>query len=266
MDIYLGNNSNRFSNYFLPMANLEVQNLLSAVYAVSAFNIKDGLTRLRFQNEVKNFAQSQLDAIRSASSESLCREYLNNLRQETSYLMIQDRMLQTGQAALHATIELVKNNNVWGYVIKGVGIVLSGLQIAAGIGVGFSSIATGNVVGAAFGAMLALHGLNSMQENVDNLIRDRDDSQGFLKNGYVATAKFLGFDQKVGEIAYSGMDLTLSAYGMVKLSLKPDAWRLFRYINVDYLRNINLMTRTELAIEVYNNTMTIKSMYEMTRE
>ncbi|MCL2898721.1 DUF4225 domain-containing protein [Brenneria tiliae] len=259
MDIYLGNNGNRFSNYFLSMANLEVQNLLSTVYAVSAFNIKDGLTRVRFHNDVKNFAMAQLDAIRIASSESHCRECLNNLRQETNSLKAQDRMLRTGEATLHASVAFLKRGDVQGYIINGIGVVLGGLQVVAGLGVIAVSVASGNPVGVIFGGMLTLHGANSVQEAGENLIYKTNDSTGLLKQGYVKTAEFLGFDARVGNIAYSSADLALSAYGMIKLTLKPEAWRLFHYVNADYVRGIQKMSRIELGIEIYNDVQAIKS-------
>lgn len=79
------------------------------------------------------------------------------------------------------------------------------------------------------------------------------------KQGYVATVDFLGFDQKVGQIAYSSMDLALSVYGIVRLVQKPEAWRLFYFLNTDYVRGTKEMSIKELFIEVYSDGMAIKS-------
>lgn len=86
------------------------------------------------------------------------------------------------------------------------------------------------------------------------------------KQGYVATAEFLGFDQKVGQIAYSSMYLALSVYGIVRLVQKPEAWRLFYFLNADYVRGIKEMSRKELFIEVYNDGMAIKSISDTYNE
>ncbi|WP_147198908.1 DUF4225 domain-containing protein [Pantoea sp. CCBC3-3-1] len=250
---------NRFADYFLTMANAEANQLLAHANHLSLIYLKDGLNRLQFQDDVKAFVNAQLNIIRSGSSDEQCQNCIQNLKKENEYLTIQDRMLRAGTAAVHASVELVKKGDIWGYVINGVGVVLSGLQVIAGVSVVGASLATGTIIGTAFGGMLVLHGLNGVQESVENLIYGKSDSEGLLKQGYVATAEFLGFDQKVGQIAYSSTDLALSVYGIVRLVQKPEAWRLFYFLNTDYVRGIKEMSRKELFIEVYNDGMAIKS-------
>lgn len=259
MDNYLA--KNRFSDYFLTMANLEAQRLSNLAAKLADRHLKNAVVRSDFKDDIQYFIAHQLQTIRSAKSDTQCRQCVSNLQQERSYLDAQDRQLSMGSARLVAAAQLVEKNGVWGYVINGVGVVLSGIQIVAGFGVGFASAATGNVIGVAFGAMLVLHGFNGVQESVENLIYGTDDAEGFLKTGYIKTAKFIGFSGQVGEIAYSSMDLALSAYGLWRMSLKPDTWRLFRNINQDYVRSFKLMTKTDLTIELYNDSMAIKSIY-----
>ncbi|MFB9086225.1 DUF4225 domain-containing protein [Erwinia tracheiphila] len=187
-------------------------------------------------------------------------------KKENEYLTIQDRMLRAGTAAVHASVQLVKNGDFWGYVINGVGVVLSGMQVIAGVSVIGASLATGTIIGSAFGGMLVLHGLNGFQESVENLVYGKTDSVGLLKQGYVATAEFLGFDQRVGQLAYSSMDLALSVYGIVRLVQKPEAWRLYYFLNTDYVRGIKEMSRKELFIEVYNDASAIKSISDTYKE
>ncbi|WP_256371771.1 DUF4225 domain-containing protein [Erwinia tracheiphila] len=191
---------------------------------------------------------------------------MQNLKKENEYLTIQDRMLRAGTAAVHASVQLVKNGDFWGYVINGVGVVLSGMQVIAGVSVIGASLATGTIIGSAFGGMLVLHGLNGFQESVENLVYGKTDSVGLLKQGYVATAEFLGFDQRVGQLAYSSMDLALSVYGIVRLVQKPEAWRLYYFLNTDYVRGIKEMSRKELFIEVYNDASAIKSISDTYKE
>lgn len=260
MDNYA--NPKRFSEYYLTMANLQANQLYKTANTVALFHLKDGYARMQFQDDVKSFIDAQVSTIRSDTSDQSCMECIQNLKQEHEYLTIQDRMLRTGEAAIHASVELVKNGEIWGYIVNGVGVVLSGLQVIAGFGVMTASFATGNIVGFAFGGMLTLHGANGFQESLTNLINGTDNNQGFLKDGYIATAEFLGFDSQIGILAYSSMDIVLSLYGMSRLILKPDSWRLFRHINADYIRGIKEMSKPALAIEAYNDTLTIKSMYD----
>lgn len=257
---------NRFKDYFLTMAHADANQLLSNANHLSHLYLKDGSTRLQFQDNVKAFVNAQLNVIRSDSTDDQCQECIQNLKKENEYLTIQDRMLRAGTAAVHASVELVKNGDFWGYVINGVGVVLSGMQVIAGVSVIGASLASGTIIGSAFGGMLVLHGLNGFQESIENLVYGKTDSVGLLKQGYVATAEFLGFDQRVGQLAYSSMDLALSLYGIVRLIQKPEAWRLYYFLNTDYVRGIKEMSRKELFIEVYNDASAIKSISDTYKE
>lgn len=256
----------RFKDYFLTMAHAEAHQLLSNANHLSHIYLKDGFNRLQFQDNVKDFVNAQLNVIRSDSTDDQCQECIQNLKKENEYLTIQDRMLSAGTAAVHASVQLVKNGDFWGYVINGVGVVLSGMQVIAGVSVIGASLASGTIIGSAFGGMLVLHGLNGFQESVENLVYGKTDSVGLLKQGYVATAEFLGFDQRVGQLAYSSMDLALSLYGIVRLVQKPEAWRLYYFLNTDYVRGIKEMSRKELFIEVYNDASAIKSISDTYKE
>jgi hypothetical protein len=70
-----------------------------------------------------------------------------------------------------------------------------------------------------------------------------------MRDGFEGSAEFLGFDRKVGLLAYQLVDLSTSYYGMFKLTLKPDAWRLYRYLAPDFMRQVTTMSRTALAIK-----------------
>lgn len=62
-------------------------------------------------------------------------------------------------------------------------------------------------------------------------------------------------------MAYGSVDLGLSAYGVGRLILKPDAWRLFRYVRTDYVRGYENSSKAALTFEVVSDTATVNSMY-----
>jgi len=256
---------NKLSTYFLTMANIEAQRLYSKATEACFIHLRSGFTQMAFLDDIKRFIDTQLSTIRSVSSEKECQECLKNIQDVHKNLSIQDQMLRSGYAALHASVQFVKNGDVWGYIVNGVGVVLGGMQMVAGFGVAAASFATGNIIGVGFGAMLVLHGANSTQEGFKNIINHTDDAQGFLKKGYVAGAQFLGFDKKTGEIAYTSMDLLLSAYGMGRLVLKPDTFHLYYYLGSDYVRGIKDMTRLDLGIEIYNDYGALQNLYDETK-
>ncbi|WP_230957763.1 DUF4225 domain-containing protein [Pantoea ananatis] len=95
---------NRQSSYFLTMASLEANHLVNVATSLSQFHLKDALVRLKFQDEVREFSRSQLQTIRTATSDDKCQECIQNLKQETQNLKIQDRMLRTGEAVVSSDL------------------------------------------------------------------------------------------------------------------------------------------------------------------
>ncbi len=114
----------------------------------------------------------------------------------------------------------------------------------------------------AAGTLLVIHGLNGLQESATNLSQNRNDTTGFAKKGYIATAEFLGFDPKVGKIAYNVMDLSLSGYGVMRQVVKANAWRLFRFIPSDFVRNYKKMSNTALTIEATGDAISVYNLRE----
>lgn len=246
MDNYWGRN--RFSNYFLTMGNLEANQLVSVATSLSQFHLKDALLRVRFQDEVREFARLQLHTIRTAASDDQCQECIQNLKQESHNLKIQDRMLRTGKAVISSSVKFYHDNEkVIGYVIDGIGVVISGFQIVAGAGLLAGAVATGNVVGIVAGSTLILHGAGSAIEGIDKL-RGVPTATNPVRDIYEDSAAFLGFDRKLGLLAYQVVDLTTSYYGIFKLTFKPEAWRLFKYLPTDYYRKVSTLSKPALAI------------------
>lgn len=62
----------------------------------------------------------------------------------------------------------------------------------------------------------------------------------------------------MGVLVYNFMSIGLLGYGMVRMVLKFDVWRLFRYILIDYVRNIKIMGYGLLVIEGIGNVLLVK--------
>lgn len=105
------------------------------------------------------------------------------------------------------------------------------------------------------------HGANNAYENGRNLMENRSDTQGPLRKGYQKAAKIMGGSEFGGDMAYGAVDLGLSAYGVSRLVLKPDSWRLFRYVRTDYVRMYERSSKAALSFEVISSASTAGSMY-----
>nr|WP_167518593.1 DUF4225 domain-containing protein [Kosakonia arachidis] len=231
------------------MAMAETNSLMNTAMAVSAFHLGDALIRIRFQDEVRDFARRQIAAIKNSASDEECQRCIRNIREETENLRIQDRMLRTGESVIAASVQIYQENGkIAGYVIDGIGVVVAGLQMAAGAGVFASSLPTGNVVGMIAGATLFLNGTSSVAEGIQKL-SGSDNPSNLMRDTYENSAQFLGFDRRVGLLAYQLVDLTTSYYGIFKFTLKPDVWRLYRYTTPDFYRKVSTMSRAALVIK-----------------
>lgn len=247
MDNYL--DTSRFKSYFLVMANNEANQLIKIANAVALKHLKDAMVRVRFQKEIKEFIGLQLNAISISSSEEKWKECLQNIKQEHHYLSLQDNMLKTGKAVISTSVKFYHDHEkVIGYVINGIGVVVSGLQIVAGVGLIAGSVATGNIFGAMAGATVIANGFGSFIEHTETL-RGIPNPSNPVREGYEDIAEFLGFDKRIGLLSYQLIDLTTSYYGIFKLTLKPDAWRLYRYLPTDYYRKVQVMSRPALALK-----------------
>lgn len=252
MDIYF--NRVKEINYYLTMAQIEANALWNVASQVSSFHIGDGLTRIRFLDEIKSFIATQLKCIRLATSGDFCFECIANLKTERENLRIQDRMLRTGEAYVAAAVKIYEENGkIVGYVISGIGVIAGVLQVVGGISMAIGSAGTGNIIGIVAGATLIFHGLSNSLQNIDKLTGVKDP-ENIAQNAYMGTAEFLGFERKTGMIAYQGMNLITSAYGIFRPMVKPEAWRLYDWLPADFYRKISTMSRTALSIEIGKST------------
>ncbi|UYW73947.1 DUF4225 domain-containing protein [Pseudocitrobacter faecalis] len=73
-------------------------------------------------------------------------------------------------------------------------------------------------------------------------------------------------DDKAGDIAFSTGDLLLSFGSVSSLTLKPDAWKLFRYIQEDYTRNWRTLGAVGGANELIGDAVSGFNIYQLVGE
>ncbi|WP_233268480.1 hypothetical protein [Pantoea sp. BAV 3049] len=77
MDNYLA--KNRFSDYFLTMANLEARQLSNLAAKLADRHLKNAIVRNDFKNDIQNFIAHQLQSIRTTKNDSECRQCVSNI-------------------------------------------------------------------------------------------------------------------------------------------------------------------------------------------
>ena len=216
------------------MVSAAAAKLGSQASTLGVRHIKDGTLRLQFNREVAYYAKSIVDDVSQGKKSP--EQGLLELKNEQSSLLSQ-------------SFEIAQ---------KGVGAIAGAFQIATGAGICYGSAGTLCLL---VGVPLIAHGANNLYENGRNLIKNRSDTRGPIRKVYQEGAELLGGGAFEGNMAYGIVDLGLSAYGVVRMALKPDAWRLFRYINTDYIRAYKTMGSSALAFEGVSDSVTGRSMY-----
>lgn len=197
-------------------------------------HIKNGTLRLQFNREVAYYAKSIVNDVSQGKKSP--EQGLQELKNEQTSLLSQ-------------SLEIAQ---------KGVGAIAGAFQIATGAGICYGSAGTLCLFA---GAPMMAHGANNLYENGRNLLENRSDTQGPVRRVYQEGTKLLGSGALEGDMAYGAVDLGLSAYGVVRMVLKPDAWRLFRYVNTDYIRSYKTMGSSALILEGVSDGVTGRPMY-----
>ncbi|MBM0141533.1 DUF4225 domain-containing protein [Pseudomonas cannabina] len=201
---------------------------------LSARHIHDGALRLQFNREVAYYARGIVRDVDSGAKS--VDEGLKAIKREQDNLISQSTKMTQ----------------------KGIGAAAGAIQITSGLGICYASAGTLCVL---FGLPLITHGANNVYENGRNIIEGRSDTEGLTRKAYQAASEFVGGSKYEGNMTYGAVDLLLSGYGMGRMILRPDAWRLFRYTNTDYIRAYKIAPIGILTLEGTSNSMTLKGMH-----
>lgn len=151
------------------MVNLEARKLVETANRLSAFYLQDGITRIKFVEDIKEVVEKEFEAARRAKTDEVCILCIKNLRAETDNLLEQERLLRTKSAQVYAKVEFVKENNkIVGYMISAVNIVISGIVFYGGM----IMISTMIPIGVLAGAILVADGTNGITREVNTLLSE----------------------------------------------------------------------------------------------
>lgn len=200
--------------------------------------IKDGTLRLQFNREIAYYARGIVNDVSLGNKSA--KQGLKELKDEQNSLLNQAREV----------------------AIRGASVISGALQFAAGAGICYASVGTLCLLA---GAPMMLNGANNTYENGRNLLENRSDTVGPVRAGYRAVAGVLDKGDCEADVAYGMVDLSSSAYGIGKMVLKPDAWRLFRYVHTDYVRAYRNATLHGFSFERIMDIIVVKNIYDTCR-
>lgn len=150
-------------------------------------------------------------------------------------------------------------------MVKAVGVYAGMAQVEAGFALVGGSYLTGPgaVIGNTAGVALIIHGVGAIEENILSIKNGDPNYKGHVRRGYEKGAVMLGLTSEQGDIIYGGVDLILSGYGLFRNVIKPESYRLFKWINTDTVIGFKDMKGPALTMEMLIDGLTINSTYDV---
>ncbi|OTA19235.1 hypothetical protein Xbed_02632 [Xenorhabdus beddingii] len=250
----------RENDYYNNMVSVTSRSLKEISLSASSL-IKNIPIRRRFENEIFNFSKHHVNIAKNTKLPEIKKQAMLDLKKERDNISFQANAVKNNLTKQYAHIEIRRKLDFNDYMLKAVGIVIGTTQVITGISMASSKVS--GTVGTLAGAGLVVHGFGSIEENVGAIIENNVFYKGHFRRGYEYSAELLGFSRTAGSLVYAGVDLTLSGYGLFRSALKPEAWRLFYYINTDYVFGYQLMNGYGLFLEISADLITIKSAYDI---
>ncbi len=243
------------------MVNLEARKLVETANRLSAFYLQNGLTRIKFVEEIRQVVEKEFETARRAKTDEECIACIKNLRAERDNLQEQERLLRTRAAQLYAKVEFVRENNkIVGYVISAVNVVLSGMVFYGGM----IMISTMTPIGVLAGALLVADGANGITKEVNKFLSEgQSNSEGVVADKVINIAQFMGFKAESGLAFYNTLTLSANIYSIVGLARKAGARRLFRWLPHDYYRQVNTMSRPKLTMKIVGYGIKAKVIFDL---
>ena len=216
------------------MVSQAAAKLGSQASTLGARHIKDGTLRLQFNREVSYYARGVVNDVSQGNKSA--EQGLKELKDEQNSLLTQARDV----------------------ALRGAGVISGALQFAVGAGICYASVGTLCLFA---GAPMMLNGTNNIYENGRDLFENRTDTVGPVRTGYRAISGILGKGNCEADVLYGIIDLSSSAYGIGRMVLKPDSWRLFRYVKTDYIRAYRQASAHGFAFDRFMDIQNVKNMY-----
>ncbi|MFU2315487.1 DUF4225 domain-containing protein [Rahnella sp. PCH160] len=267
MDDIFRKRSERESDYYVVMGNLAGRAAIEAGSTAARF-IKYNSVKMKFANELEIFVENQLKIINGNYHVDKKKLALDYLKKEKDNLNHQEFLLKYKKVIIGISfaIEFVKDSVKAPayYIVKAVGIYAGVAQIQAGSALVGGSYLTGPgaIVGNIAGVALIVHGFGAIEENLISIKRGNPNYKGHVRRGYEQAAITAGLTSEQGDILYGGVDLVLSGYGLFRNILKPDSYRLFRWVNTDTVIGFKDMNGPVLTMEMLIDGLTISAAYD----
>ena len=246
------------SSYGLMNLQREKEKIDRLVYDISFQYLNDLDIRSKYMLEERRVTSYFLDEYRYGKLDF--GRAMDRLREYHMSLTNHHMNLRMGSVKLYAIAERERErHSTLTITLKRVGFISGSMQVIGGFGLCKASL------GAAcksYGVPLMMQGSENVWENGYYLLYHEDPKRMPLRYAYRQVAKLLGSDDK-GDIAFSTGDLVLSFGSASTLTLRTDSWKLFRYIQEDYIRSWRTLGAVGVASELTGDVVSGFTIYQL---
>lgn len=160
-----------------------------------------------------------------------------------------------------STVEKMVNSfeeNVFPLIKHGVGFIGGAAQIVSGYAI---TTVSGGIL-AKLGAVMASYGVNNVYENSIGLYGvftgEELSVNGPVRFVYRGLVQLRGLDPTWGDVIYDTSDLGLAGFGLFsKTAVKPGTFKLFRFVETDFQRGYQALSKKGMALEVMGDAFTL---------
>lgn len=192
----------------------------------SAYFMNDYQTRREYLRQVDEFINNINRKFKNTFDVNERMRLIYEMRAESELANREYQILRQGNYTKYLITDLYEDQGVVKYAKIGWGITMSVVQGAGGVSMFNlgSKLHLKRLKG--IGITLIAHGTNNFYESISPIIYEQEHS-AWLRKIYRNGAELAGLDRRYGDLAYSAVDFSITAYaGYRGLVLKNNANRL----------------------------------------
>lgn len=247
------------SGYGLMTLQYEKEKIDKLIFDIGFQYLHDPIVRSTFMVEEHKVVESYLDDYRSGRLDfSRAMDKLYEHFQDLNNNYIQ---LQMGGIQLYAIAQKTRDAvSMTTLSLKGVGFAGGAFQIVGGFGVCVKDVrsACGKL-----GVPLMVQGAENVYENSYYLFLHKEPTKVPVREAYRYIAKLFGKDDDAGDIAFSSVDIALSAGSSGGLTRQDGIRKLFHYIREDFVRGWRAMGVAGIGTELVGDASSGFSIYQI---
>ncbi|CAI1678945.1 MULTISPECIES: DUF4225 domain-containing protein [Serratia] len=216
----------------------------------SAYFMPDYQTRREYLREVEEFINNINRRFKNTFDINERMRLIYEMRAESELASQEYQILRQGNYTKYLITDIYEDQGVIKYAKIGWGVATGTGQAVGGALMANLGRKLHSRKLKGYGVILFAHGLNNAYESISPIIYEHEHKDsGFLRDIYRNGAGLVGLNQKYGDLAYSAVDFTITAYagyrGLVlknhgdrlatsALFEKPGTGMMFRNLKPDY--------------------------------